>query len=238
MKQRPSLRSILIGGIFSLFVPVGAYLYLRMNGHDGHIHLPAFYGIEKISSHESEGHLIKDTMYHTTSELTLRNQLGDSISLNKSLEGKILVVNFFFTSCTTICPVLMHNMKLLNKAYIKNDTSVRFISISVDPLTDSVPRLRQYADKIGVNHDKWFFLTGNKEQIYQYARKELQLNLQAGNGGPDDFIHPEQFILLDKYRNIRGYYNGLDSDKVRLCAEDISFLMLEKNKLHEKSNRH
>jgi protein SCO1/2 len=128
-------------------------------------------------------------------------------------------------------------MKLLNKAFIKNDTSVRFLSISVDPLRDSVSKLRTYADQQHANHDKWFFLTGNKKAIYQYARKELFLDLVDGDGGVDDFIHPEQFILLDKYRNIRGYYNGLDSDKVRLCAEDITYLMLEKNKLHEKSRR-
>ena len=125
-------------------------------------------------------------------------------------------------------------MQLLNKAFKKNDSSMRFVSISVDPATDSVPRLRAYADKVHANHDKWFFTTGDKQAIYHYARKELDLQLVDGDGGADDFIHPEQFVLLDKYRNIRGYYNGLDSEKVRLCAEDITYLMLEKNKKHEK----
>jgi protein SCO1/2 len=125
-------------------------------------------------------------------------------------------------------------LKLLNKAYRKNDTAIRFLSISVDPETDSVARLRQYADRLDVNHDKWFFLTGNKQQIYAYARKELFLDLPKGDGGKDDFIHPDQFVLIDKYRNIRGYYNGLDSNIVRLCAEDAAYLIVEKNTIHEK----
>ncbi len=237
MKQKTRLKSILIGGLFSLFVPLGAYLYLKLNGHDGHVKLPAFYGIEKIDSHQVEEKKVYDTLYHTVGELNAIDQLGDSIHVNEMFKGKILLVNFFFTSCTTVCPVLMKNMSMMNKAFIKNDTSVRFLSISVDPETDSVPRLRKYADKLHVNHDKWFFLTGNKKQVYDYARKELYLDLPDGDGGTDDFIHPDQFVLIDKYRNVRGYYNGLDSDKVRLCAEDIAFLMLEKNKLHEKSAR-
>lgn len=235
MKSNSRLKSILIGGLFSLFVPVGAYMYLKMSGHDGHMKIPRFYAIDKVDSHMTDGRLVHDTSYHLVNEIALCNQLGDTIHLNETLKGKILVVNFFFSSCTTICPVMMKNMKMLNKAFIKNDSSMQFISISVDPVTDSVARLRQYADKLDANHDKWYFLTGDKKQIYEYARKELRLDLTEGDGGTDDFIHPEQFVLIDKYRNIRGYYNGLDSDKVRLCAEDITFLMLEKNKLHEKS---
>jgi len=234
MKQRTRLKSILIGGLFSLFVPVGAYLYLKLNGHDGHVKLPSHYGVDRIDSSMLDGKMKKDTTYHTVGELRLLDQLGDSVGINENFKGKILVINFFFTSCNTICPELMKNMKMLNKAFIKNDSSVRFLSISVDPATDTVPRLRMYADKMNANHDKWFFLTGDKKQIYNYARNELKLDLAPGDGEEDDFIHPDQFTLLDKYRNIRGYYNGLDSDKVRICAEDITYLMLEKNKLHEK----
>ena len=237
MKGKWRWSSILIGGLVSLFVPLGAYFYLKLNGHDGHVILPSFYGIDSIKNKIVDGKTVANTIYHQVADISLINQLGDSIKLNETLKGKILVVNFFFTSCNTICPVLMKNMKLLNKAFIKNDSSVRFISISVDPTNDSVSRLRTYANKLAPNHDKWYFVTGNKSDIYNYARKELKLKLNEGDGGKDDFIHPEQFILIDKYRNIRGYYNGLDSDKVRICAEDVTYLMLEKNKLHEPSRR-
>jgi protein SCO1/2 len=234
MSKKLNLKSILIGGFFSAFVPIGAYLFLKFNGHDGHIKLPKTYGIEKTGSHEQDGKTVYDTTYHTVKDITLISQLGDTLSLNETLKGKILVVNFFFTSCVSICPVLTKNMKLLNKAYKKNDTSIRFLSITVDPENDSVSRLRQYADKYDVNHDKWLFLTGNKKEIYDFARNELMLKLEPGDGGNDDFIHPEQFVLIDKYRNIRGYYNGLDSNNVRLCAEDAAYLIVEKNVLHEK----
>ena len=234
MKSGNRIKSFIIGGMFSLFIPLAAYLYLRFSGHDGHIPLPKFYGVDRIDSSLKDGKMAYDTVFHTVNELSLINHLGQPVQLNQDLKGKILVINFFFTSCQTICPNLTKNMKLLNKAFKKNDTSIRFISITVNPEVDSVPMLREYADRIGINHDKWYFATGNKADIYQYARQELQLDLPQGNGDQADFIHPEQFVLIDKYRNIRGYYNGLDSDKVRLCAEDIAMLMVEKNRFHEK----
>lgn len=237
MKKSRRVFSFIVGGLFSLFIPLGAYFYLKLNGHDGHVKLPDNFGIDKVDSQLVEGKMKYDTTYHTIQDIKLLSQLGDSISLNETFKGKILVVNFFFTSCQTICPELSKNMKLLNKAFLKNDSSVRFISISVDPSTDSIPRLRTYADKYHANHDKWYFLTGDKKQIYNFARNELKLELKEGDGGENDFIHPDKFTLIDKYRNIRGYYNGLDSDIVRLCAEDITYLMLEKNKLHEKRTR-
>lgn len=234
MAKKVNLKSILIGGFFSAFVPIGAYLFLKLNGHDGHIQLPKTFGIEKIDSQLVDGKNKYDTTYHTVNDIRLISQLGDTVSINETLKGKILIINFFFTSCVTICPELTKNMKLLNKAYKKNDTSIRFLSISVDPDNDSVIRLRQYADKYDANHDKWLFLTGNKNEIYHFARKELFLKLEEGDGGQDDFIHPDKFILVDKYRNIRGYYNGLDSNNIRACAEDAAYLMVEKNRLHEK----
>ncbi|MBU3675591.1 MAG: SCO family protein [Chitinophagaceae bacterium] len=231
------IKSVLIGGLFSAFVPLAAYLYLRMQGHDGHIKLPKVYGIDRVDTVQRDGQTAYDTTWHTCSNLTLINQLGDTLRLNESFDGKILVVNFFFTHCQTICPVQTKNMKLLNKAFKKNDTSVRFISMTVDPLNDSVPVLRAYADRQEANHDKWIFGTGKKEAIYDFARRDLFLNLPISDSSNNDFIHPEQFVLIDKYRNIRGYYNGLDSNDVRRCAEDIAYLMVEKNRLHEKRKR-
>jgi protein SCO1/2 len=162
------------------------------------------------------------------------NQVGDSIYLNKDLQGKMLIINFFFTSCTSICPTLSHNMQKLSKALKKEDSLIQFISITVDPEHDSMMPLRKYANRLDVNHDKWFFMTGNKEAIYQYARKELELKVPQPPKEGNDFIHPEQIVLIDKYRNIRGYYDGLDSNKVRQCAEDVAYLIVEKNKEHEK----
>lgn len=231
--KKGKIRSLILGGLLTVFVPTIAYLYLKSNGYNGRIPLPKHYGIEQIISSNKDGKPFKDTVYRTLRELKLMNQLGDSISLNKDLEGKILVMNFFFTSCQTICPVLTKNMKMLTKALKKRDSTMQFISISVDPEHDSLLPLRHYADKYDVNHDKWYFMAGNKEDVYDYARNQLELKVPAKTPGQDDFIHPEQIVLIDKYRNIRGYYNGLDSDQVRLVAEDISYLLVERNTEHE-----
>ncbi|MEZ5046670.1 MAG: SCO family protein [Chitinophagaceae bacterium] len=230
MQSAKKIRSVLLGSFFSFLVPLLAFLYLKYKGHDGHIAMPKHYVIDSIAQNIRDNKNVPDTFFHQISNLKLLNQLGDSIGLVQNFEGKILVVNFFFTTCQTICPTLTKNMALLNKAFIKNDTALRFVSISVDPITDSVNRLRMYADKYHANHDKWFFATGNKKEIYAFARQELQLNLDEGSGDENDFIHPEKFVLIDKYRNIRGYYNGLDSNNVRLCAEDIARLIVEKKK--------
>ncbi len=237
MSKKINLKSILIGGLFSAFIPVGAYLFLKFNGHDGHVKLPPTFGIDKIDTLSKDGKTVYDTTFHTVGNLRLVSQLGDTVSINETLKGKILVVNFFFTSCMSICPQMSKNMKLLNTAYKKNDSSIRFLSISVDPENDSVTKLRHYADKLDANHDKWLFLTGNKKEIYDFARNELKLDTVKQAEGEEDFLHPDKFVLIDKYRNIRGYYNGLDSNNVRLCAEDAAYLMVEKNVLHEKKKR-
>lgn len=226
------LRSVLLGGLLTVFVPLGAYLYLKSNGYNGRIPLPSYYVIDRIVDTSLGGKPVKDTLYHTTAELKLLNQLGDSIQLNHDFPNKILIVNFFFTSCNTICPKITENMKLLTMALQKHDSNIQFISISVDPQVDSLSRLRRYADRYKVNHDKWFFCSGSKETVYPYARQELGLFLPPADSAGNDFIHPEKIVLLDKFRNIRGYYNGLYADSVRKCAEDVTYLFVEKNKEH------
>jgi len=196
--------------------------------------MPGYYHIEKIDSVQSGGKTQYDTSYHKMSDLSLTNQFGQQISLNNDLKGKILVVDFFFTNCASICPKLTHNMKLLQTSFRKDpkkeaslDTIVQFISITVNPERDSFQALRIYADKYGVNHDNWSFLTGDKRIIYNFARNELSLSTGPGDGGADDFIHTEKFVLIDKDRFIRGYYNGLNDTEARKCADDIVLLTME-----------
>ena len=102
--------------------------------------------------------------------------------------------------------------------------------MTVNPERDSFQVLRKYADHYGANHDHWWFLTGDKKTIYDYARKELHLSVGPGDGGAEDFIHSKQLVLIDKNRNIRGYYDGLDSIQLRKCADDIVLLTMEKEK--------
>jgi protein SCO1/2 len=128
-------------------------------------------------------------------------------------------------------------MSLLQGAFKKDtkkenpvEVSFQLISMTVNPAEDSVPVLRAYADHYKVNHDHWWFLTGDKKGIYEYARNQLGVIAGSGDGGPHDFIHTEKLVLLDKDRHIRGYYNGLDSAEIKRCADDIILLTLERKK--------
>src|SRR5262249_46069973 len=154
----------------------------------------------------------------------------------KDLANKFLVIDFFFATCPNVCPRLTSNMGLLQRAFRKDpkkeaplDTIMQLVSISVDPTHDSMPVLRAYADRFGANHDHWWFLTGDKNTIYNYARNEL--GLAAGPADvQNDFIHSQKLVLLDKNRHIRGYYDGLDSAEIKRCADDIILLTLEREK--------
>jgi protein SCO1 len=165
---------------------------------------------------------------------------------NDSLtEGKIVVVDFFFTHCPTICPTMTNNMKLLRDNIKSNNVVgdrsadfVQFLSVSVDPERDSVPELKKWADRFQVNPENWWLLTGNKKEIYDWAKNGLQLGIIDGGNVDSNFMHPQLFMLLDKDRVIRArrdkdgnvkMYNGLDSNSLRNLAEDIIFLSLEKD---------
>jgi protein SCO1/2 len=175
-------------------------------------------------------------MWHSVKNISLQNQLGKTISLS-DLSGKILVVDFFFTHCTSICPKLTANMKRLQDATKKKDPKkivdtpyVQFLSLSVDPERDSPSVLKKYADKFHINHDTWWMLTGDRKTIYDFGMNEVKLGVPDSNSVDSNFIHSEYMVLLDRDRVVRGYYNGLDTLALDKLAEDIIFLMLERDK--------
>ena len=120
-------------------------------------------------------------------------------------------------------------MKRLQNSYIKNDSIVQFLSISIDPVRDSVQKLRAFADKYNANHDSWWFVTGDKKEIYDFALKEMKASV-ADVGADTAFPHTENFFLLDTNRIIRGWYNGFDTVKLAKLAKDIPTIMLERDK--------
>ncbi|VAV85913.1 Cytochrome oxidase biogenesis protein Sco1/SenC/PrrC, thiol-disulfide reductase involved in Cu(I) insertion into CoxII Cu(A) center, partial [hydrothermal vent metagenome] len=132
----------------------------------------------------------------------------------------------FFTSCQTICPIMAINMAEL-QSYFKEDNVVKFLSHSVTPVIDSVSVLRKYANKNGAIDDKWEITTGEKKHIYELARKSYFAVLDDGDGGDQDFIHTEQFILVDKKRQIRGFYDGTDAKELKRIISDIEILKNE-----------
>lgn len=162
---------------------------------------------------------------HTIADFKLINQNGDTIT-QQDYKDKIYVADFFFTRCATICPIMTTNMTKLQEIY-KDDNDIMFLSHSVTPVMDSVPILRMYADNKGVIDTKWNITTGAKKHIYDLARKSYFAVLDEGDGGNQDFIHTEQFILVDKNRQIRGFYNGTEAKEIEKIKKDITILRQE-----------
>ncbi len=236
MAQKRSNKKFFLGLVVALLLPLSFYL-ITVQFSKGKVKIPRYYFVDKVDSQVVNGIVQHDTVFHQVGDIELTNQLGEKVSLNKSLAGKSVVLDFFFTNCPSICPQLSKNMRQLQISFKKDpkkeaslDTIVQFISITVDPSHDSFQVLRTYADRFGANHDKWWFLTGDKKVIYNFIRNELGIPTGPGDGGADDFIHTEKFVLLDKDRFIRGYYNGLNDTDVRKCADDIVLLTLERKK--------
>ena len=213
--------------LLAILMPLAGYWIVKYVSKDA-VHMPRRYFYDSVAEKENNGKKTTDTIWHRVSNMSFTNQLGKKVSLD-DLHGKILVVDFFFTTCPTICPGLALSMKRLQNSFRKNDSIVQFVSISIDPERDSVPRLRAFADKYNANHDTWWFLTGDKKQTYDLAIKEMKANI-ADVGADTAFPHTENFFLLDTNRVVRGWYNGFDTLKLAQLARDIPTLMLERDK--------
>ena len=198
--------------------------------------MPRRYYVDTVLTKVEGGKEITDTVWHKVANIQLTNQLGEEVSLD-DIQGKVIVANFFFTRCPSICPTLTVNMKRLQNALKLQDvtrkidtTFVQFLSFSVDPERDSAVQLKKFADRYGVNHDVWWMLTGDKKTIYDFALNEVKLSAIDGEGVDSNFIHTEKFVLMDRDRVVRGYYNGLDSMAMADLAGDIVKIFIEKDK--------
>ena len=158
---------------------------------------------------------------HTIANFRLVNQHGGYTSL-QDWDNKIVVADFFFTHCPVVCPKMTRSLKKVQEVYI-NDKEFSISSFSVDPERDSASQLEQYAEKMNIQHD-WQLLTGDKKEIYKLARKSFLVTVTDGDGGPQDFIHSELLVLIDKQKRIRGFYNGTVASEVDELIRDISRL--------------
>ncbi|RKE98960.1 SCO family protein [Ichthyenterobacterium magnum] len=163
--------------------------------------------------------------YHHIADFSLQNQNGKTITQD-DYKDKIYVADFFFTTCATICPIMTDHMYEIQKE-ILNDDEVLLLSHSVTPKIDSVEQLKRYAKKKGVNDKKWNLVTGDKKQIYDLARKSYLAVKDFGNGDAYDMIHTENFMLIDKKRQIRGFYDGTNPEDITTLLEDIKTLKKE-----------
>lgn len=160
--------------------------------------------------------------YHKIADFKLVNQNGDTIT-QKDYEDKIYVADFFFTTCQTICPIMTDHMKQIQEE-LKADSEVMLLSHSVTPQIDSVGQLKKYALEKGVDDSKWNLVTGDKKQIYELARKSYLAVKTIGDGGDFDMIHTENFMLIDKDKQIRGFYDGTNPEDIDKLLEDLKIL--------------
>lgn len=219
-----------------LAVVVPLICYFIVKGYsDSAIVMPRHYLADSIITKTEKGKKVTDTAWHKLPDFSLINQQGDTVSW-EGLKGKVVVADFFFTHCPTICPRLTTNMRYLQQS-INNSQRVgdktpdflHFLSFSIDPERDSVSRLKQWADRFQVNPEQWWLLTGTKKDIYDMAINEMKIGLVDGQGVDTNFIHTDHFVLIDSNRHVRGYYHGLDTASLQQLSNDIIFLTMEKD---------
>jgi len=160
--------------------------------------------------------------YHAIADFSLTNQNGKTVT-QEDYKNKIYIADFFFTTCPTICPIMTKNMADIQER-IANDDQVLLLSHSVTPEIDSVSQLKKYAVEKGVDGSKWNLVTGDKQKIYELARKSYMVVKTVGDGGPFDMIHTENFVLVDKKRQVRGYYDGTKTEDIDKLMEDLAVL--------------
>lgn len=233
-------KKALYGLLLAFLLPLICYLIMR-HYSDTALTMPGHYIPDSISSNLKDGKVVSDTTWHKLSNFKLTNQFGETVTLDK-YRNKIIIADFFFTHCPTICPPLTMNMKRLqqsitNAKRVGDNTNpyVQFVSFSIDPERDSVPRLKQWADRFQINPEQWDLLTGDKKTIYDLALKDMKLALIDGGIVDTSFLHTDHFVLIDSSRYIRGYYHGLDSADLSKLTHDLVLLTLEKDR-HKKSS--
>jgi protein SCO1 len=222
------------GLAIAILLPLVSYFIVKIYSKDA-LAMPRHYIYDSVITKTIDGKLTSDTIWHQLPDFSFQNQLGDTIGW-KNMQDKVVVANFFFTTCPTICPRLTENMRRLqqeisntNKVGDRNPNFLQLLSFTVDPERDSVPALKKWADRFQINPVNWWLLTGEKKAIYDLAKEHMKLGVFEGKEIDTGFMHPTYMVLIDKNRNIRGYYHGLDTTDVKQLAHDIIFLTLEKN---------
>jgi protein SCO1/2 len=167
-------------------------------------------------------------VYGTVGDFALSERSGRPFGL-ADLKGHIWVVNFFFSSCTEVCPLTMPQMARLQDAPAAHADRLRLVSITIDPEHDTLPILRAYADRLGAQPDRWYFLTGYRDAIYALSLNTFHIAVEAlpeaeRQPGQDGFLHGEHFVLADPDAQIRGYYDPLDDEAMTRLRQDIQTL--------------
>lgn len=176
----------------------------------------------------SDGSTTVDTVYQTIPKFKFLNQDSSYIT-NDKFKGKVYVADFFFTSCTTICPIMHRNMKTIFDKF-KDNPDVMFLSHTIDFKYDTPSVLKKYAEKLGVDGSKWQFVYGSKDSVYKIAEKSYLVSVQVDSADKQMYVHQGYLVLIDKDRRIRGAYDGTDAGQVAQLTKDIPLLLAEEKK--------
>lgn len=220
--------------MLAVLLPLISYFIVK-NKSETAVHMPRHYLPDSIVTITKNGKRVVDTVWHQVADFSLSDQQGKNVTLD-SLKGKIIIADFFFTHCPTICPSLTNNMKRLAESIHngqrvgdKTNKQVHFLSFSIDPERDSVERLKYWADRFQINPENWWLLTGDKKMIYDFIINEIKVPAEDGMGVDTNFIHTDHFVLIDSNRHVRGYYHGLDSLSLKRLSKDLVLLTMEKD---------
>ncbi len=216
------MKKVLI--LFTVFVlPPVAILFFASGNHQFK-ELP-YYGEGEIVDTVMNGKTITDTIPYTIGDFVFTDQDGQKVT-REDLRGRIFVVNFFFTSCPTICPPMSAQLMRVQMG-LKDVPDFAVLSHTVDPRNDSLPVLRQYAEKYGANTKRWMFLRGSEKYTYKIGEENYYLTSEINAGAPGGFIHSPMLVLIDQKGHIRGYYDGTNTDEVDQLMEGVRRLYKE-----------
>ena len=168
---------------------------------------------------------LSDTIYHTIGNFEFVNQ-DSAIITERTFEGQIYIADFFFTSCPTICPVMKTQMLRVYDAIQEYD-DVSILSHTIDPEYDTVALLKDFSERLGVSSPKWHFVTGERQKIFEQGQRSYMVTAAEDKEAPGGAIHSGAFILVDKERRIRGFYDGTDPLQVDILINDIDILRKE-----------
>ena len=201
--------------LFAAFA-IGLFYYILKPLETLPIYQPA-----EVNEKLVDSSIIHVSKYHKIADFKLTNQNGEKIT-QEYYKDKIYVADFFFTTCQDICPVMTKNMYQLQQE-LKNDNNILFLSHTVIPEIDTVEQLKKYAIENKIDESRWNLVTGDKKQIYELARKSY-LAVEDVEFGEFDMIHTENFMLIDKQKQIRGFYDGTNSEEIQRLLKDIEIL--------------
>lgn len=225
MINSKTLKSFIIL-VLILVVPGFLYYLLQAKGKNRYKPLP-IYGPKQVAKtfKTIHGKKVFDTIYHKIPDFELYDQ-NDKLITQKSFDGKILLVNFFFTKCPSLCNEINRNIDSLAGNFKKN-SMVRFVSITVDPATDNPAVLKKYAATLKADDKQWKFLTGDTATIYSLSRQGFLVTAANGGNQPENFVYSEKLILIDQDKRIRGYYNGTSVNEMTKLNDEIKVLITE-----------